>query len=278
MKKLFLVELKRAVCSPLFWLAACILIVINVFNIVLSTYGFPVTASSFLFYNTPVVCICLSIFIPLHIGQEFEVRTMNNKMIAGYSRSQIYMTEMMIAMICGCFLLFADICSIMVLARIATLRVGIAFSELWFECIICFICITAISKFFTMITMVAHKQLKSIAIALGLTIAALQFGGTTVSALKQEAYYIEENGAAVENVLYIDGYKRKLANGHVLLSPFAQVKYHPDMRSETKDMKSRNSLILKNAAHHWEFPIVNVMEMIIFTQAGLVLFKKQDFK
>lgn len=129
-----------------------------------------------------------------------------------------------------------------------------------------------------MITMITHKQLKSITIALGLTILGLQLGGNTVSALKQEAYHVEKDGTAVENTLYIDGFKRTMANGHMLFSPFAQVKYHPDMRYETVDVKSQNSLILKNASHHWEFPVMNFVEMIIFTQVGLFIFKKQDLK
>ena len=71
----------------------------------------------------------------------------------------------------------------------------------------CFICITVIATLFTMITMITHKQLKSIAIALGLTILGLQLGGNTVSALKQEAYHVEKDGTTVENILYIDGFK-----------------------------------------------------------------------
>lgn len=278
MKKLFSIELKRAILSPLLWVAACILILLNVYEMVLNVYGFTITAASFLFYNTPVICIILSVFLPLHIGQEFEIRTINNKIIAGYSRKQIYITEMIISIICGCFLLFIDICSIIVLAIIVKLPFGIAFTELFIECIMCFICITVIATLFTMITMIMHKQLKSIAIALCLTILCLQLGGNTVSALNQEAYHVEKDGTTVENVLYIDGFKRTMANGHMLFSPFAQVKYHPDMHFETVDMKVQNSLILKNVSHHWEFPIMNFLEMIIFTQVGLFLFKKQDFK
>ena len=278
MKKMFFMEFKRAIISPLLWIVACILIMLNIFGMVLNSYGFTITASTFLFYNTPVICIFLSIFIPLHIGQEFEVRTINNKIIAGYNRKQIYITEMIISIICGCFLLFVDICSIIVLAIIVKLPFGITFTELFVECIMCFICITVIATLFTMITMITHKQLRSIAIALGLTILGLQLGGNTVSALKQEAYHVEKDGTTVENILYLDGFKRTMANGHMLFSPFAQVKYHPDMRNETIDMKSQNSLLLKNVSTIGEFSIMNFIEMIIFTQVGLFIFKKQDFK
>lgn len=278
MRKLLSLEFKRAIISPLLWVAACILISLNIYGMVLNSYGFTITVSSFLFYNTPVICVVLAIFIPLHIGQEFEVRTINNKIIAGYSRKQIYITEMIISITCGCLLLFIDICSIIVLAIIVKLPTEITFTELFIECIICTICIAVIATLFTMITMIMHKQLKSIALALGLTILCLQLGGNTVSALKQEAYHVEKDGTTVENVLYIDGFKRTMANGHMLFSPFAQVKYHPDMRYETVDMKAQNSLILKNVSHHWEFSIMNIVEMIIFTKVGLFIFRKQDLK
>lgn len=278
MKKLFSMEFKRAIISPLLWVAACILIMLNVYGMVLNSYGFTITASTFLFYNTPVICVFLSIFIPLHIGQEFEVRTINNKIIAGYNRKQIYITEMILSIICGLFLLFIDIGSIILLAIIVKLPFGITFAELFIECIMCFICVSVIATLFTMITMIMHKCLNSIAVALCLTILGLQLGGNTVSALKQEAYYVEKDGTTVENVLYIEGFERTMANGHMLFSPFAQVKYQPDMRYETDDIKAQNSLILKNVSHHWEFPIMNFVEMIIFTQAGLFIFRKQSLK
>lgn len=129
-----------------------------------------------------------------------------------------------------------------------------------------------------MITMLLHKRLNSIAVALCLTILGLQLGGNTVSKLMQEAYHIEKDGTTVKNVLYIDGLKRTIANGHILLSPFAQVKYHPNMQYETLDIKSQNSLILKNVSHHWEFSIINFIEIILFTQVGLLVFRKQDLK
>lgn len=205
---------------------------------VLNSYGFAITTATFIIYNTPIICICLSIFIPLHIGQEFEVRTINNKIIAGFSREQIYITETLISMICGLFLFAIDTCSVILIGKIAALPLGIPFCELLIDGIIGFICVITIAALFTMITMLMHKQLKSIAIALGLTILCLQLGGNTVSALNQEAFHIEKDGTTVENMLYIEGFERVLANGHLLFSPFAQVKYLPYTPLETGDMKN----------------------------------------
>ena len=146
------------------------------------------------------------------------------------------------------------------------------------ECILCFVCVAVIAALFTMITMLMHKRLSSIAVALCLTILGLQLGGNTVSDLKQEEYRVEKDGTATENVLYIKGLERTLANGHMLISPFAQAKYQPEMQYETADMKAENSLIFKNASHHWEFLMMNLIEIIVFTRLGLLLFKKQDLK
>ena len=278
MKKLFSIECKRAILSPFLWIAACIPIGLNLYGIVLSSYGFTITASGFFFENTPVICIFLSIFIPLHIGQEFEVRTINNKIMAGYSRSQIYLTEMLISILCGFLLLVTDIGSILLLAKITALSFGITFHEFFMECILCFVCVAVIAALFTMITMLMHKRLSSIAVALCLTILGLQLGGNTVSDLKQEEYRVEKDGTATENVLYIKGLERTLANGHMLISPFAQAKYQPEMQYETADMKAENSLIFKNASHHWEFLMMNLIEIIVFTRLGLLSVKKQDLK
>ncbi|MDO4470981.1 MAG: hypothetical protein Q4C84_14180 [Bacillota bacterium] len=278
MKKLFCIEVKRSIRSPLLWTAAGILILLNIFGMVLNSYGFTITASTFLFYNTPVICIFLSLFIPLHIGQEFEVRTINNKILSGYSRTQIYIAEMLISILWGWGLFLIDIGSILLLSKIVKLPLGIALSELFIECIMSLICITTIAALFTTITMLLHKRLNSIAVTLCVALIGLYLGGNTVSDLKQEAFHIEKDGSKVENTLHLEGLERILANAHLMLSPFTQVKYQPDIRYETNDMKIENSLVLKNAFHHWEFPITNFIEIVIFTQIGVMIFKKQDLK
>lgn len=60
MKKLFSIECKRAILSPFLWIAACIPIGLNLYGIVLTSYGFTITASSFsLITHRSSVYFCL---------------------------------------------------------------------------------------------------------------------------------------------------------------------------------------------------------------------------
>ena len=278
MKNLLSVELKREIHSPLMWIVACALIVLNVTKIICTNYGYAITATSFLFHNTPFICIALSIFIPLHIGQEFELRTINSKITAGYSRKQIYFTEMIVSILCGLFWLITDVSSILISSKIKNLPLGFAVENIIIECILCFICITSVVAIFTMITMLLHKRLNSIAAALCITILCLHLGGMTVSALLQDEYRIDSNGDPYENVLHIEGFQRTLANTHMVISPFAQAKYQCGILYETPETHAENSLIFEDSAHHWEFTIMNLIEMIAFTGIGISIFKKQGFK
>lgn len=93
MKKLLSMELKRAVLSPVLWIGRIAVILKNVYGILLNDYGFTIYTTSFLFSNSGFICIIMAVLLPLHIGHDFEVRTVNNKITAGYSRKQIYLTE-----------------------------------------------------------------------------------------------------------------------------------------------------------------------------------------
>ena len=278
MKKLLSAELKRAFGSPLLWAGVCVIVIIHLFEILLSGYGFYISADTFLFYGTPVICVCLAVFIPLHAGQEFEVRTVNHKIIAGYRRKQIYVAEMVVAMVCGLIFLLADMGSVLLFAMIKKLSLDMTFGKLAVYFVICYSCIIAVSTLFTTIVMVMHKRLHSIAVAVCLTLLALQIGGNTVSALKQPEYRVEKSGSVVENPLHIDGAGRAVANIHVMLSPFAQAKYHPEMQHETPEIKAENSLVCKGMTYHWEFCMANLIETLVLAQIGISIYKKQNLK
>ena len=72
MNKLLLMELKRAAKSPVLWLGALAVIVVNVYGILLNGYGFKIYTSTFLLENSALICIILAVLIPLYLGRDFE--------------------------------------------------------------------------------------------------------------------------------------------------------------------------------------------------------------
>lgn len=280
MKKLLSMELKRGFLSSILWIGILVEIGMNVYGILLSTYGFTRYTTSSLFYNSSLICIVIGIFISLHIGHDFETRTINNKIAAGYSRKQIYLVEVGTSAICASILFVVDIISVFVFSAVKHLKFSenVTYTAFIINALLSWICIATISSLFTMLVMIAHKQLISLGIVLLLTLGMLSLGENAVSGLRQEnVWHDPVTHETVDNPLYLKGIKRNVTNIHLLISPFAQVKYEPDMLI-TPENKPDNSLILKNAPYHFEFAIFNFMELFLFCKIGIYIFKKQDLK
>lgn len=280
MNKLLSMELKRAIMSPILWIGILAIIAVNAYGITLNTYGFEIYTTSFLFTNSALICIILAIFIALHISRDFESRTINNKITAGYTRKQIYLTEIIVGAIYGTVLFAVDLISVFVCSTVMNLKLGneISYTALVCNVVINLICIITISVLFTMLATVTRKQLISLGFTVLLTLFLLNLGNNTVSKLRQSEYNFDnQSDTTVKNTLYVDGAKRTVANIHLLISPFAQVKYQSSMLLEP-EFKETNSVVLKSFPYHIEFCAFNILEILLFYKAGLLLFKKHDLK
>ena len=252
MRILFILELKRALKSPFFWLSLLVPLGINAEHLLFSECGFTIYTTSYFFVNTPIICVILAILIPIHIGHDFETRTINNKITAGCTKKDIFLAELGVG------------------AVLATL--------LFVNAFISWLGLVTVSTFFTMLAMLTHRQLISIAIALLLTIGLLAAGGNTVSNLREEPTRLDPvTHETYDNILYIDGLKRQATNAVLLMSPFAQAEYEQYRYWEPYN-KRDNSLIMKNAPFHFEFCIVNLLEILLFCGIGIRFFRKQDLK
>lgn len=145
---------------------------------------------------------------------------------------------------------------------------------------IAFVCIITVSALYTMIVMISHKQLISLGIAVILTLALLTLGGKSVSSLNQSSTWTDPiTHEIVENPLRIDSFARTANNIHVLVSPFAQAKFHSYLLSESEfGTKEETSLIFKDFPYHIEFCLFNILEFLLFYKVGIRIFRKQDLK
>ncbi len=282
MNKLLSMELKRTAKSPVLWLGAIAVIAVNVYRILLNGYGFKIYTSTFLLENSALICIILAVLIPLYLGHDFENRTINNKISAGYTRKDIYIVELIVSSICATVLFIADITSVFISSYIARLEFSdtVNVTEFAFHTTIALVCIITVSNLYTMITMISHKQLISFGIAIILTLTLLTFGGKSVSSLNQPSTWSDPvTHETVDNPLRIDGFPRTLNNLHVLISPFAQAKFHSYMLLESElGTKEDTSLIFKDFPYHIEFCLFNILEILLFYNIGIRIFKKQDLK
>ena len=130
-----------------------------------------------------------------------------------------------------------------------------------------------------MIVMIFHKQLICLGITVILTLALLTLGGKSVSSLNQERTWTDPvTYETVENPLRINGFSRTVNNIHVLISPFAQAESHSFILTASESSKKDNSLIFKDFPYHVEFCLVNILEILLFYNIGIRIFRKQDLK
>ena len=281
MNRLLSMELKRAAKSPVLWLGAIAVIIVNVYGILLNGYGFKIYTTTFLLENSALICIILAVLIPLYLGRDFENRTINNKISAGYTRKDIYIVELIVSSICAIVLFIADIASLFINSKIDNLEFSdkITLTEFTFHAVIAFICIITVSTLYTMIVMIFHKQLICLGITVILTLALLTLGGKSVSSLNQERTWTDPvTYETVENPLRINGFSRTVNNIHVLISPFAQAESHSFILTASESSKKDNSLIFKDFPYHVEFCLVNILEILLFYNIGICIFRKQDLK
>lgn len=282
MNHLLPMELKHAAKSPILWIGIIAVIAVNIYGILLNRYGFKIYTATFLLQNSALICIVLAVLIPLHLGVDFESRAINNKISAGYTRKKIYIVELIVSSISAMILFIADITSVFISSNIAGLEFNgkVNITEFAFHAAVAFMCIITVSNLYTMIVMISHKQLISLGIAVIVTLALLTLGGKSVSSLNQPSTWTNPvTHETEENPLQIDGFARTANNIHVLISPFAQAEFHSHMLSESElGTKKETSLIFKNFPYHIEFCLFNILEIFLFYQIGLRIFRKQDLK
>ena len=285
MKKLLFTEIKRTLLSPLFWLCIIIVIAINANEILFCSYGSQTFVTTFLFEHTSILGVILSVFIPLQVGQEFEYRTINNKISIGYTHSQIYFAELLVSGFCAFMLLLLDSLFGIFFCILQHYKwsnhVHIATISIHFVIITFTLC--TVAALCTAIVMTVHQRIFSIVIVTLLAISLLNAGDKAVFFLQQEPYLIvtEENSVTEKrqkNDIYLSGNERTFTNFHIFLSPYAQLEYEPYILYETKQEKQENSFLLKNVPYHLEYSFTNVLEILCFTAIGLSIFKKQNLK
>lgn len=280
MRTLFILELKRALKSPFFWLSLLVPLGINAEHLLFSECGFTIYATSYFFVNAPIICVILAILIPIHIGHDFETRTINNKITAGCTKKDIFLAEVGVGAVLATLLFVIVSLAVVAFSNIKhhTVDPNFTLTRLLVNAFISWLGLVTVSTFFTMLAMLTHRQLISIAMALLLTIGLLAAGGNTVSNLREEPTRLDPvTHETYDNILYIDGLKRQATNAVLLMSPFAQAEYEQYRYWEPYN-KRDNSLIMKNAPFHFEFCIVNLLEILLFCGIGIRFFRKQDLK
>lgn len=123
MKRLFTANLARLLKSRVFYASAAVMTLLAVWNYWVSYMDmragyYTESLESRAFGPLPFAILLVSVFCGLFIGEEFGFGTMRNKLIAGYTKRQVYLSMLLISIAAGTFFLL--------LYYLVTLTVGAA--------------------------------------------------------------------------------------------------------------------------------------------------------
>ncbi len=283
MKKLLYAEfLRRVLYSIIFHCEIFFLLLYNLWKIWGTNYGFEINANYFLFYNLKYICFFIALNTTIHINQDFDYRTINNKLFCGYKKLTFYQAETIISILQSFLLFVFDNLSILVFCRLKRYDINVFSTSFIMANLFLLLILTTISIFSTMLATFISHRIFSLFVVVGLTLVLLFYGGQTVSRLNEPQettlYPFSQDGAPVSNPLYLDENERLLPKIHLLISPYSQIQYAPCLMYETCSDLTSNSVIFKGFQYHYDFLIINIFEIIAFYICGQLIFIRRDFR
>lgn len=280
MSKLLRAELSRRLFSVIYISEIIFLLIYNFLEIAGSRYGFQVDIPYFLFNKTSLICLCAVVNVSLKVMQEFDNRTINNKLFCGYNKSKFYNVEVLVGIIEGLLLFLIDTISVFIIGIFQKYSFNISYIDFAVNFMIICTIISMVIVISTVLSVLFNHNIFSIFIIVGLSVLLMYGGNETVHTLNQpkETTLFSTDGEIRDNPLYVDGFERKVLNTHLFLSPYAQSDYVPYLLDEEAENKFNNSLLMKNSAYHWEFMLVDISGGLVLYFIGRYLFEKQNLQ
>ena len=260
--------------NKLFWLLTILSIGVALFMIYngysdMNKYGRTIEVEKLMLNYSTMVGVVIAIFTSLFLGVEYSDGAMRNKISIGHKRTNIYLSNLIIVTITSLFsyILFLGTVSTIGIPLFGNTTIRYSTLIKLIGCI--FAAIIAYASIFTFISMlISNKTISSIVnimLAFGMIIYSLTF----LNFLSMPEYvpeYIIENGQTitkeVKNPYYLTGLKRDVIQLSVDINPAGQ------MGQIVGGMASNLKLL----------PIYSLGIIVVFTGAGLVLFKKKELK
>lgn len=235
--------------------------------------GLPALDELFVQYYPLVISLC-TLLTGLFIGQEYSDGIIRNKIIAGHSRSAIYLSNFVVSTAAGWFLNIAWI--------IPMLLIGIPLFGMFLHpltiaayTLISFFMIGALTAIFTVFAMLISNKTNSIIAIICSFLFMLMLASMCYNRLSEPEIFkggnivVEEGGnvsieksAPEYNLAYVNGNTRKILTVVKDLLPVGQaIQMSNEEKLDTPIMLAYSSAII-----------------VLFTCAGVAVFRKKDLK
>ena len=225
-----------------------------------------------LFCMLPVSSFVFALFISMRLGTEFEEHTIRNKLIVGYSRTQVYFSEYLTCMAASVILLAVMLLCSGLFGLFLSLEFLSDWTDIAFLVFGCVLMALVFSAMFVGISMNVCSKAASLVASIVFLFAILLLASFCINALEEPlmAYTnviisVEDGvqfGDLVENPAYVDGTQRMIYELIADILPTGQA-------------IQMNNLEFERSAR---WPAFSLIMLIIATVAGYIPFRKRDIR
>ena len=225
-----------------------------------------------LFCMLPVSSFVFALFISMRLGTEFEEHTIRNKLIVGYSRTQVYFSEYLTCMAASIILLAVMLLCSGLFGLFLSLEFLSDWTDIAFLVFGCVLMALVFSAMFVGISMNVGSKAASLVASIVFLFAILLLASFCINALEEPlmAYTnviisVEDGvqfGDLVENPAYVDGTQRMIYELIADILPTGQA-------------IQMNNLEFERSAR---WPVFSLIMLIIATVAGYLPFRKRDIR
>lgn len=274
MSKLLNAGFTRLRKNKLFWLLTIFSIGLALFMIYtrysdMKTYGDAIEVEQIMLNYSTITGIVIAIFTSLFLGVEYSDGALRNKISIGHKRTNIYLSNLIIATITSlfCYILFLIVVASIGIPLFGGITMPISKLIMLIGCI--FLTVIAYSGIFTFIAMlISNKTITAIATIM------LAFGMMMFALI---CFRIIDTQEYIEQASMVNGEMK-----------FEEVK-NPKYPSEAKKKVCQKLLDINPAGQMFQLagrsvpnlkvlPLYSLGILVVFTGTGLVLFKKKELK
>lgn len=275
MRKLITASFSRLWKEKLFWLVFAFM---SIGSVCYNWIGYNeinnprIYVEDILFCMLPVSSFVFALFISMRLGTEFEEHTIRNKLIVGYSRTQVYFSEYLTCMAASIILLAVMLLCSSLFGLFLSLEFLSDWTDIAFLVFGCVLMAFVFSAMFVGICMNVGSKAASLVASIVFLFAILLLASFCINALEEPsmAYTnviisVEDGvqfGDLVENPAYVDGTQRMIYELIADILPTGQA-------------IQMNNLEFERSAR---WPVFSLIMLIIATVAGYIPFRKRDIR
>ena len=275
MRKLITASFSRLWKEKLFWLVFAFM---SIGSVCYNWIGYneinnpQIYVEDILFCMLPVSSFVFALFISMRLGTEFEDHTIRNRLIVGYSRTQVYFSEYLTCMAASVILLAVMLLCSSLFGLFLSLEFLSDWTDIAFLVFGCVLLALVFSAMFVGICMNVGSKAASLVASIVFLFAILLLASFCINALEEPsmAYTnviisVEDSvqfGDLVENPAYVDGTQRMIYELIADILPTGQA-------------IQMNNLEFERSAR---WPVFSLIMLIIATVAGYIPFRKRDIR